>query len=192
MYITHLALLLNTIVVLSSVLTYSGAFEITESSIYVNDTEISGKQLIFENYNDNPGETVIFKCVTSDWYEFCSWKHDNQVCKFEWKRSYGEVRKQSCDINLNERIKFFGNYNEHECSIELSNLTLSDAGEWTCDLESYVWGPISGTKDTAVFNLSIDSGLDNETTLIDSSVELPEEVEGRKQLKVIISELILR
>ena len=175
MDIIHHPVLVFFIVVLSSVLTHSHAFEITENSIYSNDILIHGTQLEF-----NTGETVTLKCVASDWYEFCSWKHDNQVCKFEWKRSYGEVRKQSCDIALNERIKFLGDYNEHECSIELSNLTLSDAGEWTCDLESYVWGPISGTKDTEVFNLTIDSDLDNTTTLIDSTTETPEEVEGKK------------
>ena len=79
---------------------------------------------------------------------------------------------------MNDRIEFVGNYNEYDCSIELSNLSVSDAGEWTCDLESYVWGPISGTKDTAEFNLIIDSDLDYNGTLIDTSIEDEDENEN--------------
>ena len=174
MMVRHTYTVFGPIVLLYSILATSHGFEITESSIYTNDTKLNGKNLTYI-----PGETVKLKCVTSDWYEYCTWKHNNDFCKFEWKRSYGKVRKQKCDTNWNERIEFLGNYNENECSIELSNLTLSDAGEWTCDLESYVWGPISGTRDTAGFNLMIDSDLDYNETFIDASAENDEENEGK-------------
>ena len=165
------------IVFFISIISNSLGFEITESEIYSKGSLIPEKQLTFV-----PGDAVKLTCVTSDWYEFCSWKHNNQICKFEWKRSYGDVKKQSCDTNLNDRIQFVGNYNKYDCSIELSNLTLSDAGEWTCDLESYVWGPLSGTKDTAEFNLTIDSDLDYNETLMDTSIEHEDETEGKLRL----------
>ena len=172
---THILSSISVLYIL--VISYSLGFEIRKSEIYSNSSLILEKKLTFI-----PGDTVELKCVTSDWYEFCSWKHNNQVCKFEWKRSYGDVRKQSCDLNLNDRIKFVGNYNDYDCSIELSNLSLSDAGEWTCDLESYVWGPISGKTDTAEFYLMIDSDLDYNETLIDTSVEHEDENEGKLRL----------
>ena len=170
----HTQILFSIIVLSASIFSKSVGFEITETSIYSNHSLIPENNLVFI-----PGESVKFSCVTSDWYEFCSWKHDDQICQFEWKRSYGEVKKQNCDTYLNDRIEFIGNYNEFDCSIELSNLTLSDAGKWTCDLESYVWGPISGSTDTAEFNLMVDSDLDYNETLIDSSVEHEEEDEGK-------------
>ena len=170
-------ILSSTSVLCVLIISYSLGFEITESEIYSNGSLIPEKQLSFI-----PGDTVELKCVTSDWYEFCSWKHENQICRFEWKRSYGDVKKQSCDTNWNDRIKFVGKYNKYDCSIELSNLTLSDAGEWTCDLESYVWGPISGTTDTAQFNLMIDSDLDYNETSIDTSIEHENENEGKLRL----------
>ena len=123
------------------------------------------------NYTDVETTSVILKCVSSDWYEFCSWKHDSKVCKFEWKRRFGGVRKQDCDISFNDRIRFLGNYNKHECQVELSNLTLSDAGKWTCELQSYVFGPISGSLDKASLHLILDSGLYINETRIESTNE---------------------
>ena len=131
------------VVILSNV----HSFKIIQNTVISNLT----------NNTIEEGENVILKCVASNWYEFCSWKHDDNICKFEWKRSSGSVQKQNCDHELNDSIRFLGNYNKHECSIQLSNLSLSDVGEWTCELESYVWGPISGNKDKAVLNLMVGS-----------------------------------
>ena len=135
-------------------------FEIVESII--NSTN---------NYSDLEDGSVILKCVSSDWYEFCSWKHDSKVCKFEWKRRFGGVRKQDCDVSFNDRIRFLGNYGNHECSIELSNLTLSDAGKWSCELQSYVLGPISGSSDKASLHLILDTDLHSNEIIIESTNE---------------------
>ena len=150
--------ILKLLVVLTSIIGNVQSFQIIESQLINNDTL-------------KEGDNVILKCVTSDWYEFCSWKHENKICKFEWKRSFSGVRQQVCDYKIKERIRFLGNYNGHECSIELANLSVSDSGEWTCELEAYVWGPISGTKDISTLNLMVDSDLDYNETLIDSKEE---------------------
>ena len=46
---------------------------------------------------------------------------------------------------LNNRTTFTGNFKNDECKIELKNVTLADSGTWTCEMESYVFGPIRGT-----------------------------------------------
>ena len=38
-----------------------------------------------------------------------------------------------------------GNYNNHECEIEVIGLNEMDLGEWTCEMESYVYGVGRGT-----------------------------------------------
>ena len=144
------------------------SFEIVESTLDTNSNDTIQEE-----------ETVLLKCVGSDWYEFCSWTHEDRICKFEWKRNYGEVKKQDCDTEFNARIRFLGNYNSHECTIELSNLSLSDAGEWTCELQAYVWGPISGNTDKASLHLIIDGELDYNQTLIDLPKKSDEE-KGKK------------
>ena len=40
--------------------------------------------------------------------------------------------------------RFVGNYERHECGIELRDARVSDGGEWTCVMENYVWGPARG------------------------------------------------
>ena len=142
------------------IVVYCHTFEIVENTINSID-----------NYTDVETRSVIFKCASSDWYEFCSWKHDSKVCKFEWKRRFGGVRKQECDASFHDRIRFLGNYNKHECQVELSNLTLSDAGKWTCELQSYVLGPISGSSDKASLHLILDSDLHINETRIESTNE---------------------
>ena len=105
------------------------------------------------------GDNITLKCVADDWYEFCVWRHQNNICKFEWKRRYGEVRKQECDSMYTHRVKFVGEYSRHECTIHLTNVSLSDEGEWICELESYVWGPLSGSKDKTTLELILEESL---------------------------------
>ena len=44
------------------------------------------------------------------------WRHNDKLCSFEWKHSSGKVEKQSC-MGLNERVRYIGDYNNHECAI---------------------------------------------------------------------------
>ena len=80
-------------------------------------------------------------------FEYCYWRHQNHgLCEFEWKRSDWAVRQQACH-GLKSRVKYIGNYDKNECTIELSNVGFDDAGNWTCDMESYVTGDhVSGYK----------------------------------------------
>ena len=50
-----------------------------------------------------------------------------------------------CD-DFSGRVKFNGDYNQNECGVEISGARLEDAGDWTCQLESYSFGGQRGEQ----------------------------------------------
>ena len=100
------------------------------------------------------GSTVRLSCKSDSHYEYCVWRHRNRVCNFEWKKSHGAVKKQTC-TELDNRAIFKGDYNSHECAIDLTNVQLSDNGEWSCEMESYVWGIVRGYTHKKSLNLRV-------------------------------------
>ena len=83
------------------------------------------------------GDTLTLSCQADGYFEYCDWYHKGRVCKFEWKRWHSAVRKQSCYRKLRNRMNYIGNYDKHECKVELSNVDVSDSGNWTCQVEGY-------------------------------------------------------
>ena len=85
------------------------------------------------------GSTVTLNCQSDEKWEYCDWwlgeVKDNKLCKFEWKRSVNDVRKQSC--TLSGRASYTGNYESHECNLVLSNVQPSDSGNWHCRMEEH-------------------------------------------------------
>ncbi len=60
---------------------------------------------------------------------------------------FPQVMKQRCSPSLSDRLRFAGDYDSHGCEIELSGLSSeADAGEWSCEMEDYVWGAIRGAS----------------------------------------------
>ena len=114
-------------------------------------------------------------------YEFCKWKHENgEICMFEWKRAHDAVKMQDCGTYIN-RMKFIGNYNKHECKIKIRGVTKMDQGKWTCQLESYVWGPARGSENTASLNLRV---LEKPTTrqkIADTTAPITEATKALKR-----------
>jgi hypothetical protein len=100
------------------------------------------------------GNTVRLSCKSDGHYEYCVWRYRNRVCNFEWKKSHGAVKKQTC-TELDNRAIFRGDYNGHECAIDLTNVQLSDNGEWSCEMESYVWGIVRGYTHKKSLNLRV-------------------------------------
>ena len=125
-------------------------FEITNSSVDVRATE---------------GDTVTLYCKADDFFEYCTWSHKvshglfvrittrcclnlkkipflkRSYCEFEWKSTPDSVERQRCSVSLARRIRFVGNYPDHECKVELRGVSQErDSGEWECQVESYVWG----------------------------------------------------
>ena len=124
-----------------SCLCISNAFQITQTSIDPNQPI-------------QVGETVRLSCQSDGHYEYCIWRHKNRVCNFEWKSAYNDVKKQTC-TELNDRAHFRGSYESHECSIDLENTQLSDQGEWSCEMESYVWGLTRGSTHKKSLSLHV-------------------------------------
>ena len=46
----------------------------------------------------------------------------------------GDVTKQECHGDLDPRLSYSGNYEQHECSITITGLQQGDAGEWSCEV----------------------------------------------------------
>ena len=49
-----------------------------------------------------------------------------------------------------------GDYENHECKVQLSSVDLQDAGDWVCTMESYVWGPVRGQIAQKVVQLKVE------------------------------------
>eukprot|EP00094_Tigriopus_californicus_P007453 TCALIF_07175-PA protein Name:"Protein of unknown function" AED:0.37 eAED:0.37 QI:0/0/0.16/0.5/1/1/6/45/587 len=103
------------------------------------------------------GDTIKLSCKTDGYYEHCVWRHKSEVCEYEWKKSHDAVLKQRCSHRIDDRIRFVGEYYKHECSIEIAQADLEDAGSWECEMESYVWGPASGTTDKKTLKLKVET-----------------------------------
>lgn len=154
MNISYSKIILN----LFSLISYfykSNAFQITKTSIDPNQPI-------------QVGATVRLACQSDAAYEFCIWRHKNRVCQFEWKRAHDEVKKQTCS-ELNDRAHFRGSYDDHECSIDLENIQQSDQGEWSCEMEHYVWGPARGSTHKRSMNLKVIPKLTNTSDTFQST-----------------------
>ena len=82
------------------------------------------------------------------------------------QKSFNTVEKQpNCttesgklEKGLNIRTEFKGNFEHYECKIQLKNIGLTDSGIWTCEMESYVFGPIRGTVQRKDMSLNVIKG----------------------------------
>ncbi len=51
---------------------------------------------------------------------------------------------------------FSGDYERHECALNVSAVSaLSDAGDWSCEVEGYVIGPARGSLRKAVITVVV-------------------------------------
>lgn len=81
------------------------------------------------------GSDLIITCTSSSAHEHCIWKHNDNVCKFDWDRRHRNVLKPTCEA-YGKRLTFHGIYPAHECKMKLSNITKSDSGTWTCEMDN--------------------------------------------------------
>ena len=91
--------------------------------------------LVEPNNSPHVGSDLIITCTTSSAHLHCIWKHNDEVCKFDWDRRHRNVLKPNCDA-FGKRLTFHGIYPAHECKMKLSNVTLLDSGTWTCEMDN--------------------------------------------------------
>ena len=111
------------------------------------------QQSIEEDLGSSPpyklGSNVTLKCKASDSLEKCKWYHKSRgSCLFEWTVLNGNKETKKCSSALNKRVKFIGN--DEDCSIRLHDISPNDRGEWKCELQSYVLGPLDSFLSTKV------------------------------------------
>ena len=86
------------------------------------------------NNKPHVGSKLILRCISSSPHEHCTWKHNKDICRFDWNPHHDSVANPRCEA-FGDRITFLGVYDTQECKIELKDLKLSDSGNWTCEME---------------------------------------------------------
>ena len=61
-------------------------------------------------------------------------------------------------------MRFTGDYDKHNCAMELSNVTIEDEGQWKCELEEYKLGISRGSEATDSLSafLEVNKMIDDE------------------------------
>ena len=93
------------------------------------------KPLVEPNKSPHIGSDLIITCTSSSAHDHCIWKHNNNVCKFDWDKRHRNVLNPNCEA-YGERLTFHGIYPAHECKMRLTNITKSDSGKWTCEMDN--------------------------------------------------------
>merc|ERR1711963_123333 len=115
-------------------------FLLVSVSVTGFNVEISSDQLTVIE-----GDQFYLGCQASSSYEFCRvTSPDGRFCDFEWKRSEWNITLGKCS-DLEDRVEFVGNYEEHQCAVNIKDAVNEDQGVWTCALESYVLGGSRGS-----------------------------------------------
>jgi len=132
----------------------------------------------------SPGDSVTLLCKSDSSYEYCSWSHKTpkgrvRECHFEWKRAHNAVKKQDCSKDFSHKVSMTGNYDKHQCGIRIQNVKLEDAGEWICEMESYVFMMSKGDGYTASkkFQLEVVAPTTTTTSTTESTTVTTEDNE---------------
>lgn len=80
------------------------------------------------------GGKIKLNCKSNEFFEKCSWSHDNGTCHFLWNGKNYIHQTMTCVGSTS--LKFIGSYATHECEIELDNVSIKDHGNWTCLMTS--------------------------------------------------------
>ena len=108
--------------VLSLALVISNTFDLLE----VRPKNISVKE----------GDSVTLFCSVDAYWEWCKFSHGGKVCDYVWKKEQWNVTVLNCE-DFAGRAEFVADYDQYHCAMKLSNVQLEDAGDWSCELESY-------------------------------------------------------
>ena len=71
------------------------------------------------------------------------------------------LKRRAFNFAFSVNLRFKGNYEGHECLIELKNVRPEDAGQWKCEMESYVWGIGRGYTRKKAMEVQVTSNNDD-------------------------------
>ena len=133
------------------------------------------------------GDTLHLQCKSDSAYEYCMFSAPlGDQCKYEWKRADWNITRQECDAGLEARTVFTGDYDDHECSVSVGEVSPADAGLWRCRLESYVYGHTRGTVRISEIEVEVTIPTTTTTTTTTTTVKAREgrglvyEIEDRR------------
>ena len=87
------------------------------------------------------GETARLICQSDEWAHYCIWTHESSNCSFRGRNAPTDSPPQPDQFNqtkicseMKKRVLFKA-FHSNDCTIDLKNVTISDQGEWSCQLE---------------------------------------------------------
>merc|ERR1712184_200991 len=116
----------NIILLLCAVATYaagSNAFSLTKNK---PDSMLVVKE----------GGSFELNCDVDNYYEYCKFIHNGNICDFQWKREAWNITVADC-TDYADRMVWSGNYDYYKCAITITDAKSDDAGTWSCEIESY-------------------------------------------------------
>ena len=102
----------------------------------------------------NEGDSFRLSCDVNSYYEYCLFRHNEDICDFEWKRDVWNITIANCS-DYEGRMEWSGDYDYYGCAITIKNATLEDTGSWSCEIESYAAGKYRGYGYNATAEMEI-------------------------------------
>ena len=100
------------------------------------------------------GHSFRLNCGVDNFYEYCLFRHNENICDFAWKTDDWNITITNCE-DYEDRMEWSGDYDNHKCAITIKNAKLEDSGSWSCEIESYIAGKFRGYGHNATAEMEI-------------------------------------
>ena len=120
----------------------NGIFALGKMNLIVKPTKNSGFRVTHVTYVDSPimeGGAVNLNCSLNDNFHFCIFTllNDNDMKKCVFDYGGNQI---DCHEDFKNRVRYASDSNQANkiCAIEITNVNLNDAGNWTCQAEKWL------------------------------------------------------
>ena len=76
------------------------------------------------------GDTINLSCTVDNYYEWCTFVHNDKICDYEWKKPEWNITLLDCSDFSERKIRFSGEYEKYNCAIELKNVKAEGRRLW--------------------------------------------------------------
>ena len=117
---------------MKSLLTFLSLLAVAQAAIEITDYKPKGTVTIKEEDN----RSLTLTCKTYYWWYHCQFHHETngKSCKIDYDEAKGGNNVIS---NCQGGIKYKGDYANTKCIVEIENVGIEDAGEWTMDMQNF-------------------------------------------------------